>query len=94
MWPWEGVRPSAADGIVDDETYDWIPVIEAMQRTGGGATLVSEDDVRRADELVREHTAIDASATGSAGLAGVLARRASIGEDERVAVILSGVRRG
>ena len=94
MWPWEDVRPSAADGILDDETYDWIPVVEAMQRTGGGAIEVSEDDVRRADALVREHTAIDASATGSAGLAGVVAGRASIGDDERVAVILSGVRRG
>jgi len=91
MWPWEDVRPSAADGILDDETYDWIPTVEAMHRTGGGAIEASEDDVRRAYDLVHEHTTIDASATGTAGLAGVLAQRASIGDDERVAVILSGV---
>ena len=93
MWPWEHVGTSAADGILDDETYDWIPVVEAMARTGGGAVEVDEALVRRAHELVADHTDVDASATGTAGLAGVLAMRDSIGDDERVAVILSGVRR-
>lgn len=93
MWPWEEVRPSLADGILDDETYDWIPVVEAMAASGGGAVEVDETQVRQADELVHEHTAVDASATGTAGLAGVLAQRDAIGDDERVAVILSGVRR-
>ena len=93
MWPWEHVGPSAADGILDDETYDWIPVVEAMDRSGGGAVEVDEALVRRAHELVADHTAVDASATGTAGLAGVLAMRDSIGDDERVAVILSGVQR-
>src|SRR4029077_11207552 len=30
MWPWEHVDASAADGILDDETYDWIAVMRAM----------------------------------------------------------------
>ena len=93
MWPWEDVRPSAADGILDDETYDWIPVVEAMQSSGGGAVEVDETLVRRAHELVADLTDVDASATGTAGLAGLLALRPGIGDDERVAVILSGVRR-
>ena len=24
MWPWEDEPHSAADGILDDETYDWL----------------------------------------------------------------------
>lgn len=93
MWPWEHVGTSAADGILDDETYDWIPVVEAMTASGGSAIQVDEAAVRRAHELVADLTDVDASATGTAGLAGVLARRDEIGDDERVAVILSGVRR-
>jgi threonine synthase len=93
MWPWEHVTASAADGILDDETYDWIPVVEAMQRSGGSAVEVDERLVDEAHRLVREHTQVDASVTGTAGLAGVLALRRSIGADERVAIILSGVRR-
>ncbi len=93
MWPWEHVGRSAADGILDDETYDWIPVVEAMDASGGDAVEVDESLVRRAHELVADHTDVDASATGTAGLAGVLAVRESIGDDERIAVILSGTRR-
>ena len=37
MWPWEHVGSSAADGILDDETYDWIPVVRAMAEARGGA---------------------------------------------------------
>ncbi len=38
-------------------------------------------------------TGIAASATGTAGLAGLLAIRDEVGDDERVAVIFSGVER-
>lgn len=93
MWPWEPVGASAADGILDDETYDWIPVVDALNRTGGTAIEVDERMVVEAARLVREHTTIDASATGTAGLAGLLATRQHVGNGERVAVVLSGVRR-
>ncbi|MEO5900981.1 MAG: PLP-dependent lyase/thiolase, partial [Ilumatobacteraceae bacterium] len=93
MWPWEQVEPSAADGILDDETYDWIPDIEAMARTGGRPLVVNERQVMVAHELVRTTTGIDASPTGTAGVAGLLALREAIAADERVAVILSGVAR-
>ncbi|MBI5089801.1 MAG: PLP-dependent lyase/thiolase [Actinobacteria bacterium] len=93
MWPWEHVGTSAADGILDDETYDWLPVLQAMRTSNGSPLVVTEEHVRAANDLVVEHTDIDASFTGSAGLAGVLAFRHELNEDERIAVVLSGARR-
>ncbi len=93
MWPWEHVGTSAADGILDDETYDWLPVLSAMTEGGGSPVVVREAHVTEANDLARRHTSIDVSHTGSAGLAGLLAHREAIGDDERVAVVFSGVRR-
>ena len=93
MWPWETEPQSLADGILDDETYDWIAVLDGMADTGGSPVVASEADVVRAHELARAHTDIKVSPTGSAGLAGVLALRASIADHERVAVVFSGVMR-
>jgi threonine dehydratase len=93
MWPWESVGHSAADGILDDETYDWLPVVHAMADSHGEPVVAHEPDVLRANEIGCALTGIDASHTGTAGLAGLLAHRANIADDERVAVIFSGVRR-
>jgi hypothetical protein len=94
MWPWEPVGRSAADGILDDETYDWLPVIEAMGDGKGAPIVASESQVLQANELGRRTTGINASFTGTAGLAGLLAALDSIEPSERVAVVFSGVRRG
>ena len=93
MWPWENVGDSAADGILDDETYDWLPVVEASESSGGSPVVVTEAHVLEANELGRGTTGIDVSHTGTAGLAGLLAIRDQVNPDERVAVIFSGVRR-
>ena len=93
MWPWEQVGQSAADGILDDETYDWIPVVRAMGDGRGSPIVVSEAQVLQANELGRATTGIDASHTGTAGLAGLIAARDDIDPSERVAVVFSGVRR-
>jgi threonine synthase len=93
MWPWEHVGNSAADGILDDETYDWIPVVRAMNEGNGGPIVVTEDQVHQANDLARATTQINASHTGTAGLAGLLAGRDTIDPGERVAVIFSGVSR-
>ncbi|MGA0862659.1 MAG: PLP-dependent lyase/thiolase [Ilumatobacteraceae bacterium] len=92
MWPWESPY-SFADGILDDETYDWIGVVEAMASTGGSPVVARESNIVEALRLAREFTDIDASPTGTAGLAGVLEARESIADDECVAVVFSGVRR-
>jgi threonine synthase len=73
MWPWETVPASLAAGILDDETYDWWAVAEGMRATGGGPVVVDEEAEVRARDLARLHTGVAVSATGAAGLAGVLA---------------------
>jgi len=91
MRPWPDPH-SAADGILDDETYDWIADVEAMVESGGAPVVAAESDVLLANELARS-AGFHVSHTGSAGLAGVLAERATIGNGERVAVVMSGVAR-
>ncbi len=93
MWPWEHVGQSAADGILDDETYDWIPVVRTMIEGRGSPVVVTESRVLEANVLARATTGINASHTGTAGLAGLLAARAEVGAGERIAVIFSGVNR-
>jgi len=97
MWAWEHVGASAADGILDDETYDWLPVVSAMADGHGSPVVVDEADVLEANETGCRTTGIDASHTGTAGLAGLVALRREgpdqVQPDERVAVVFSGVRR-
>ena len=92
MWPWEDEPHSIAHGILDDETYDWLAVVEGMLATGGSPLVVGEDTLAEANALALEATGIQVDATGSAGLAGLLALRASggVSADERVAVLFTG----
>lgn len=92
MWPWDAPH-SFADGILDDETYDWVSVCDAMQRSEGSPVVATEKQIHEAYEMAHRHTDIDVSPTGAAGLAGVLAIRHMIRDDERIAVVFSGVRR-
>lgn len=95
MWAWEAEPVSIAEGILDDETYDWAAVLEGMVRTGGVPVVVDDATIADANERARTGTGIDVSHTGSAGLAGLIALRASGDADpgERVAVLFTGVRR-
>jgi threonine synthase len=95
MWPWETVPHSLAHGILDDETYDWVAVVEAMLATRGEALVANEDEIARANEIGIEATGIEVDPTGSAGLAGLvqLCDRGLIGADEHAAVLFTGARR-
>jgi threonine synthase len=93
MRPWPAVGRSAATGILDDETYDWLGALDAMALGGGDPVVVGEHRVLEANRLA-SLCGIDADATGTAGLAGLLERRSDVGDGERVAVVFSGVRRG
>ena len=95
MWPWEEEPRSIAHGILDDETYDWLAVVEGMLVSGGGTVVVSEDLLARANALAVDATHIDVDPTGSSGLAGLLVLRdqGAIGDHERVGLLFTGVRR-
>jgi threonine synthase len=79
MWPWESEPHSIAHGILDDETYDWLAVVEGMLATGGTPLVVGERTLAEANALGRETTGIEADATGTAGLR----TAGSVGDDER-----------
>jgi threonine synthase len=92
MTPWSDPR-SLADGILDDETYDWLGIVDALQPPWGSVPVVAaEADVVAAHRLAVA-AGFDVSPTGSAGLAGVLAEIDDIDPAERVVVFMSGVRR-
>ncbi len=86
MWPWETAPESIATGILDDETYDWVEVIRGMRRSGGHPVVVSEERLREA--MGSE----DVSATGAAGLAGLLELGGGIAPGETAAVLFTGAR--
>jgi threonine synthase len=73
MWPWESEPVSVADGILDDETYDWIVDLTEIDRTQGRVVVATEDQVKRAAELVPKTVGINGSPTGTAGVAGLVA---------------------
>jgi threonine synthase len=93
MWPWEQEPHSIAHGILDDETYDWLAVVEGMAITGGRPLVVDEPTLATANALAQSATGIAVDATGSSGLAGLIAVREAgeVGDDERVAVLFTGV---
>jgi len=95
MRPWASTPHSIAHGILDDETYDWLAVVEGMLATHGEPLVVGEHVLECANELARDATGIEVDPTGSAGLAGLLALRDAgrVGDDERVAVLFTGVER-
>jgi threonine synthase len=95
MWPWEEEPHSMAGGILDDETYDWLAVVDGMLGSGGYPLVVDEPTIAEANEMARAATGIDVDPTGSSGLAGLLAlvRDGAIRPDETVAVLFTGIRR-
>ena len=95
MWPWEEEPKSLALGILDDETYDWLAVVEGMLTTGGVPVVTSESVLQKANDLARSKTDLEVDPTGSAGLAGAreLGRLGALGAKDRVAVLFTGVSR-
>ena len=91
MTPWE--RPhSIADGILDDETYDWLADFAVMEASGGPPIVVPEEAIVDAVDVAAA-TGIAVSATGSAALAALLVAEGRPAAGETVAVIFSGVDR-
>jgi len=95
MWPWEQPQPSAAHAMLDDETYDWRAIVAATIESGGYPVVVSEARLTEATTGAREATGIPVTATGSAGLAGLLTLRAAgvIPETESAILLFTGADR-
>ncbi len=95
-WPhvmraWPEPR-SLADGILDDETYDWIADVRAMVESGGRPIVASEAAIAEAHRVATT-AGYHVSPTGSAGLAGLLTIRDELRYGDHVALIMSGVAR-
>lgn len=93
MQPWEDPS-SAATGILDDVTYDWLGVARALLTTGGESVVASESEILEANQRAR-NAGFDVDHTGSAGYAGALAaqRTGRIPPETELAVIMTGVLR-
>ncbi len=90
MWPWDDPQ-SLATGILDDITYDWLPLLKRTRETGGEPIVAPEDFVVQAYEMAHAHTDIPVCATGTSGLAGLLAEPPT--QRERVALLFTGIDR-
>jgi len=93
MWPWEREPRSVAGGIIDDVTYDWAAVTDAVLSGGGSFPLVDDVELEASNRLVGERLGVAADETGSAGLAGLVSTLDAVSDGSVVAVLLTGVRR-
>ena len=57
MEAWENPQ-SLATGILDDITYDWLPLLRRTHATGGEPIVAAESLVRQAYDLAHQHTDI------------------------------------
>ncbi len=89
MRPWEPIGQSEATGILDDVTYDWLPLISGMLMSGGEPIVVDETTIVAAHQRGRAITHVDVEPTGTAGYAGLLASR----RPEPAVVLFTGVSR-
>jgi hypothetical protein len=95
MWAWEHVGTSKATGILDDVTYDWLPVVEAMLASRGFPHVIPESLVEAGHRLATEETNIAADYTATAGLAALLDPTIAEGlsESDHVVVFFTGRQR-
>ena len=93
MWAWETEPRSLADGILDDETYDWVADVVEMKATHGRVVVARESNVIRAAQMGPDVGGVNVSPSGSAGLAGLLECRTELADDARVVLAFSGVKR-
>ncbi len=95
MWAWEQAPHSVAHGILDDETYDWLAIVEGLLVSGGWPVIADESTLLEARSLAQNRGGIPADATGAAALAGLLAMRKQgrVEAGETVGALVTGVER-
>ena len=90
MWPWD--QPSsAASGLLDDVTYDWLRLLEATIESGGAPVVVPETTLIETHQVATSVTGLNVSPTGVAGLAGLV--EASVEDGSVVGVLFTGIDR-
>ena len=90
MTAWEDPR-GFATGILDDVTYDWLPLLRHTRQSGGWPIVAPETLVRAAFDLAHARTDVPVCSTGTAGLAGLLAEPPA--DPEHVVIVFTGVHR-
>lgn len=90
MTPWEGPH-SLATGILDDITYDWMPLLQQTLETNGHPIVAAESAIEQAYALAHAHTPVNVCSTGTAGFAGLLTEPADTAE--HVVVLFTGIDR-
>ena len=90
MTAWENPQ-SFATGILDDITYDWIPLLKQTRMTGGEPIVAPESLIVDAYNLAHTYTDVPVCSTGTAGLAGLIQQPPS--QRERVALLFTGLDR-
>ena len=95
MWCWEEEPHSIAHGILDDITYDWFKIIQGMLKTGGIPVIVSENNLKDANNKALSFSDIKADHTGTSGLAGLmeLLKLGYLNRKQNVAVLFTGATR-
>lgn len=92
--PFDGAPiTSVASGLLDDETYDWVGVVEGLARSRGTSLVATEAELEQANQLARQHTSVAVDPTGSAGLAALVSPHGPYSPTDRVGVVFSGVDR-
>ena len=88
-------KPRADARDVDAATpYDGPEVVRGMIVSGGLPLIVDAEELVKANELAREHTNVDTSMAGSAGLAGLrrLIGNKLVQQGERCGILFTGAR--
>lgn len=93
MLPWdENIPESMAEGILDDVTYDWLAVIEGVLKTNGEIIAVDEELIIASYKMTKK-LGINVSATGTAGLAGLmqLIKDNKVKKGEKIGLLFTGI---
>lgn len=81
MYAWENPH-SIAHGILDDETYDWVALVNGMSTSNGGSILIDDENICKAKEFAESTFDLNPCHTGSAGLAALINKQTNQTSDE------------
>ena len=66
----------------DDETYDWVALVNGMSTSNGGSILIDDENICKAKEFAESTFDLNPCHTGSAGLAALINKQTNQTSDE------------